>query len=83
MPRQRFVAGHLPARERIPGPHRHTRKLGVVAGFVGSVAFVAIFTIEGWLRPGYDRAADVRERARARTTRARTCAREPRAAALV
>jgi hypothetical protein len=31
-----------------------TRKLGAVAGIVGSVAFVAIFTIEGWLRPGYD-----------------------------
>jgi hypothetical protein len=31
-----------------------TRKLGAVAGVVGSVAFVAAFTIEGWLRPGYD-----------------------------
>jgi hypothetical membrane protein len=31
-----------------------TRKLGAVAGIVGSVAFIAIFTIEGWLRPGYD-----------------------------
>jgi hypothetical protein len=31
-----------------------TRKLGAVAGMVGSVAFVAVFTIEGWLRPGYD-----------------------------
>lgn len=30
------------------------RKLGAVAGIVGSVAFVATFTIEGWLRPGYD-----------------------------
>jgi hypothetical protein len=30
------------------------RKLGAVAGIVGSVAFIAIFTIEGWLRPGYD-----------------------------
>ena len=30
------------------------RKLGAVAGIVGSIAFVAIFTIEGWLRPGYD-----------------------------
>jgi len=31
-----------------------TRKLGAVAGIVGSVAFIALFTIEGWLRPGYD-----------------------------
>jgi len=31
-----------------------TRKLGAIAGIVGSVAFIAIFTIEGWLRPGYD-----------------------------
>ena len=31
-----------------------TRKLGAVAGIVGSVAFVAIVMIEGWLRPGYD-----------------------------
>jgi hypothetical protein len=31
-----------------------TRKLGAVSGIVGSVAFIAIFTIEGWLRPGYD-----------------------------
>lgn len=31
-----------------------TRKVGAVAGIVGSVAFVAISTIEGWLRPGYD-----------------------------
>lgn len=31
-----------------------TRKVGGVAGFVGSVAFVTIFTVEGWLRPGYD-----------------------------
>lgn len=30
------------------------RKLGAVGGIVGSVAFVATFTIEGWLRPGYD-----------------------------
>ena len=30
------------------------RKLGAVAGIVGSVAFIAIFTIEGWRRPGYD-----------------------------
>jgi hypothetical membrane protein len=30
------------------------RKLGAVAGLIGSVAFIAIFTIEGWLRPGYD-----------------------------
>ena len=30
------------------------RRLGAVAGFVGSVAFIATFTIEGWLRPGYD-----------------------------
>jgi hypothetical protein len=31
-----------------------TRKLGGVAGIVGSVAFLTIVTIEGWLRPGYD-----------------------------
>jgi hypothetical protein len=32
----------------------NTRKLGGVAGIVGALAFVAIVTIEGWLRPGYD-----------------------------
>jgi hypothetical protein len=32
----------------------HEQKLGAVAGIVGSVAFVAVFTIEGWLRPDYD-----------------------------
>jgi hypothetical membrane protein len=30
------------------------RRLGAVAGIVGSLAFVATFTIEGWLRPDYD-----------------------------
>lgn len=30
------------------------RKLGAVAGVVGSLTFIATVTIEGWLRPGYD-----------------------------
>ena len=30
------------------------RRLAVWAGIIGPVLFVAIFTIEGWLRPGYD-----------------------------
>jgi len=30
------------------------RVLGGWAGMIGSALFVAVFTIEGWLRPGYD-----------------------------
>lgn len=30
------------------------RKLGALAGMAGAVLFVSVFTIEGYLRPGYD-----------------------------
>lgn len=30
------------------------RVLGAVAGSLGAVIFVTVFTLEGWLRPGYD-----------------------------
>ena len=30
------------------------RRLAAWAGIIGSALFVAVFTIEGWLRPGYD-----------------------------
>ncbi|HEY4942782.1 MAG TPA: DUF998 domain-containing protein [Rhizomicrobium sp.] len=30
------------------------RRLAAWAGMIGPVLFVAVFTIEGWLRPGYD-----------------------------
>ncbi len=31
-----------------------TKTIGGWAGMIGSALFVAVFTIEGWLRPGYD-----------------------------
>jgi hypothetical protein len=30
------------------------RPLGATAGIIGPVLFVTVFTVEGWLRPGYD-----------------------------
>jgi len=30
------------------------RRLGALAGIVGPPLFVAVFVVEGWLRPGYD-----------------------------
>jgi hypothetical protein len=30
-----------------------TRRVEALAGFMGPVLFAAIFTTEGWLRPGY------------------------------
>ncbi len=30
------------------------RRAGALAGMLGTLLFVAVFTIEGWLRPGYD-----------------------------
>ena len=30
------------------------RQLGAWAGMIGSVLFVVVFTVDGWLRPGYD-----------------------------
>ena len=32
------------------------RRVGALAGMLGPLLFVATFTIEGWLRPGYDSA---------------------------
>jgi hypothetical protein len=34
------------------------RQLGALAGMIGSALFVAVFTIEGFLRPGYDMRSD-------------------------
>jgi len=36
---------------------RDRRRLAALAGMIGPVLFVATFTIEGWLRPGYDAVA--------------------------
>ncbi|HEX7604762.1 MAG TPA: DUF998 domain-containing protein, partial [Polyangiaceae bacterium] len=36
---------------------RLARRLGAWAGFVGPCLFVATFTVEGWLRPGYSATA--------------------------
>ena len=33
------------------------RRLGAWAGVVGPTVFVSVFTVEGWLRPGYDPAS--------------------------
>jgi hypothetical protein len=33
------------------------RRLGAWAGIVGPMLFVAVFTVEGWLRPGYESAS--------------------------
>jgi hypothetical protein len=30
------------------------RRLGAIAGIIAPVLFVTVFTLEGWLRPGYD-----------------------------
>ena len=30
------------------------RRLGALAGIVGPPMFVAVFVVEGWLRPAYD-----------------------------
>jgi hypothetical membrane protein len=35
-------------------PGQAIRRLGAWAGVIGSVLFIGVFTIEGWLRPGYD-----------------------------
>lgn len=43
----------LPQSPREPSSNLR-RTLGVGAGVVGPMLFIASFTIEGWLRPGYD-----------------------------
>jgi hypothetical membrane protein len=37
-----------------PAPANPIRRLGGWAGILGPLSFIAVFTIEGWLRPGYD-----------------------------
>lgn len=35
-----------------------TGRIGGLAGVIGPSLFVLVFLVEGWLRPGYDPAAD-------------------------
>jgi len=44
-------------RMRDPSPPSEIRRLGAWAGVIGPALFVGVFTIEGFIRPGYDAAS--------------------------
>ncbi len=50
-------SGSTPLVQGVPGEGPSTvdkRRLGALAGALGAVVFVTVFTIDGWLRPEYD-----------------------------